>query len=375
MFGAGSLDVLGDLALELGGGPVLMVTDPGLVEAGWVDRAAQALASRDLTFAIFDGVEENPTESHVARGAAACRDLGARLILGLGGGSAMDCAKGINFVVTNGGRMADYWGFGKATVPMLPSIGVPSTAGTGSEAQSYALISRDDDHVKMACGDEKARFDRVVLDPQLVATAPADVKATTAIDAVSHAIESAVSTAGNPLSRMLCREAFRLLDANFEATVGAGGSASLEALGQMLLGAHLAGAAIETSMLGAAHACANPLTAEFDVTHGAAVGLVLPSVIRFNATVADELYRELVGERAGGSAEGLALRVEQLRAAAGLPRTLDEVGVGSGDIARLAAAAAEQWTATFNPRAVGAAELASLYEASMQLDVVGEGGA
>src|SRR5207249_10078818 len=186
----------------------------------------------------------------------------------VGGGSAMDCAKGINFLLTNGGRMADYQGFGKAKKPMLPSIGIPTTAGTGSEAQSFALIADEQTHMKMACGDRKAAFHIAILDPEVTVSQPAKVTAITGVDALSHAVESYVTTRRNPLSQLFAREAWRLLQANFEKVLRR--PDNLEARSAMQLGAYLAGSAIETSMLGAAHALANPLTAHYGMTHGIA---------------------------------------------------------------------------------------------------------
>ncbi|MFP5288738.1 MAG: iron-containing alcohol dehydrogenase, partial [Thermoanaerobaculia bacterium] len=303
--GPGALGLLGTLARELGGSRVLVVTDRGVRSAGHVDSALASLGG--LAAEVFDDVAENPTSLHVEEGRRFAAELGPDLLVGLGGGSAMDCAKGINFLLTNGGRMEDYRGTGKASKPMLPSIGVPTTAGTGSEAQSYALISHPETHEKMACGDRKARFREVILDPRLAASAPRKVAATAGIDAVSHAVESHVTTRGNAVSRMLSREAWRLLSASLETSL----DGDLAAVGDTLLGAHLAGAAIEASMLGAAHACANPLTARFGIVHGAAVGLMLPHVVRFNG---EDRYLELQGE--------LASRIEELRAAAGLPQRL-----------------------------------------------------
>src|SRR5437870_6149764 len=152
VFGPGSLSKLGEIARELGDTRVLLVTDPGLEEAGHPQRAMLSIREAGLEVFLFDGVEQNPTDQHVQAGVALARPLGIDLIVSVGGGSSMDCAKGINFILTNGGCMADYKGFGKAARPMLPSIGVPTTAGTGSEAQSYALIADDKTHMKMACG-------------------------------------------------------------------------------------------------------------------------------------------------------------------------------------------------------------------------------
>lgn len=355
VFGENSLEQLGDLTKALGGRRALVVTDSGIISAGILDRALDSLKAASLDPFVFDGVEENPTSLHVANGAQFAKDQGEiDLLIGLGGGSAMDCAKGINFILTNGGRMEDYWGVDKATKPMLPSIGIPTTAGTGSEAQSFALISQAGTHQKMACGDKKAQFRKVILDPVLTATTPKGVAAATGIDAVSHAVESYVSTRRNPISQMFAKEAWRLLEKSFEIVVR--NPENIEARSQMLLGAHLAGAAIENSMLGAAHACANPLTTRYDITHGVAVGLMLPSVIRFNNQVVGTLYQDLYPSP-------LHERISKLRAVAGLPERLRDFETRSEDLPQLAEAAAKEWTGRFNPRQVSEVELLKLYEA------------
>lgn len=353
-FGTGCLGRVGAVARELGGSRVLVVSDPGLRAAGHVERALQFLSQEGLAAAVFDGVGENPTTTQVEAGRRAAEELGADLLVALGGGSALDGAKGINFLLTNGGRMEDYWGFGKAKRPMLPAIGVPTTAGTGSEAQSYALISQADTHRKMACGDRKARFRTVLLDPGLLASAPRAVSAVAGIDALSHAVESYVTTRRTPVSQMLAREAWGMLEKNFAPFLDRPGD--LETAGGMLLGAHLSGAAIEASMLGAAHACANPLTARYGIVHGTAVALTLPHVVRFNAETEGGRYRGL------GEPEAIASRIEELREAAGLPARLRETAVERDRLPELAAEAAEQWTAGFNPRQVGVDELLRIYE-------------
>ena len=217
---------------------------------------------------------------------------GVDSIVAIGGGSSLDCAKGINFVLTNGGSMRDYRGHEKATRPMLPSIGVPTTAGTGSEAQSFAMISDAETHVKMACGDSKAMFrDR---DPRSGADrlAAASLTAVTGIDAMSHAVESFVTTKRTAASDLFAREAWRLLDGTFERVLAE--PEDLESRAAMLLGAHYAGMAIEQSMLGATHACANPLTARYGTPHGVAIAVMLPHVVRWNAAVVGDRYRELM---------------------------------------------------------------------------------
>jgi alcohol dehydrogenase len=366
VFGPGTLGRLGELVRELGGARVLLVTDPGLEAAGHPERAVAALRSAGLDVCIFDGVEENPTTRHVENGLVIAQEHQVDFLVAIGGGSSMDCAKGINFLLTNGGTMADYHGFGKATEPMLPSIGVPTTSGTGSEAQSYALIADDQTHMKMACGDRKAAFRAAVLDPEVTVTQPAKVTAITGIDALSHALESYVTTRRNPLAQTFAREAWRLLQPNLEIALREPGN--LQARSAMQLGAHFAGVAIENSMLGACHACANPLTAHYGLTHGLAIGILLPHVLRFNAPVVAPLYSELVQEAHSWNgdrnvaAESLARSVTELMQLAGLPTTLSACGISRGILPVLAEEAAQQWTGRFNPRPVTEADLLQLYE-------------
>ncbi len=356
VFGESALSRLGILAKALGAHNALVVTDPGVANAGIVEKAIDFLIQESISGAVFEDVEENPTTKHVANGVRFAKDVGQPdLIVGLGGGSAMDCAKGINFILTNGGEMEDYWGVDKATKAMLPSIGIPTTAGTGSEAQSFALIAQEKSHVKMACGDKKARFRTVILDPVLIASAPMEVRASAGIDAISHALESYVTTRRNLVSQLFSREAWRLLEDGFEVAIT--DPANLEAQSKMLLGAHFAGIAIENSMLGAAHACANPLTAKYGITHGVAVGLMLPHIIEFNTQSVGEYYRELHPSR-------LHERICELKAKAQLPNRLRDFEIDKGDLSQLARDAVDQWTGKFNPRPVSETELFQLYESA-----------
>jgi alcohol dehydrogenase len=368
VFGPGKIESLGELASELGARRVLVVSDPGVIAAGHTERGMAALRRAGIEVHLFDGVHENPTTDDVAAGVKAARRYDPELLVGLGGGSSMDCCKGINFLYTNGGEMKDYWGVGKALRPMLPMIAVPTTAGTGSETQSFALISDARTHVKMACGDKKAACRIALLDPELTVTQPPRVTALTGIDALSHALETLVTTRRNPVSLAFSREAWRLLAGNFARVLE--NPHDLEARGSMLLGASFAGLAIECSMLGAAHALANPLTAHFDVPHGQAVGVMLPHVIRFNAAAVAQAYDELWSvthngcprPRAAGGAEALAEFMQQMLARAGLATTLRGLGIDPLALPQLAAQAAKQWTATFNPRPVQEQDLLELYQ-------------
>jgi alcohol dehydrogenase len=261
--------------------------------------------------------------------------------------------------------MQDYWGYGKTRAPMLPMIGLPTTAGTGSEAQSYALISDAQTHVKMACGDPGAAFKVAILDPQLTVSQPASVTATAGFDAVSHAVETYVTTKRSAVSELLSLEAWRLLESHYERVIN--DPQDIEARGAMQLGAYWAGLAIENSMLGAAHACANPLTANYGTEHGVAIGLMLPQVVRWNGSAVGDRYKQLLKQGSvtldrGDPAEALAVRLEELLAIGRLPPGLKGAHVQENDLQRLAEEAAGQWTGKFNPKPFGAAEALELYQ-------------
>jgi alcohol dehydrogenase len=363
VFGAGALSRLGDLARELGFRRTLLVSDPGLQASGHPDRAKGLLETAGLEVATFTDFDQDPDSAMVGRGARAAGDAQVDSFVAVGGGSSLDCAKGANFLLTNGGEMADYRGYGRATRPLLPMIGVPTTAGTGSEAQSYALISDAATHEKMACGDPGAAFRIAILDPELTMTQPRMVTATAGYDALAHAAESAVTASRTPLSHLYAREAFRLIDRHFERVLAE--PLDGEARGAMLWGAHLAGAAIEASMLGATHACANPLSARYGIAHGVAIALLLPHVVRWNAPAASQGYADLLeaADREPGPdpAGRLAERLESLAKAAGLPRSLRAAGVAEADLPALADDAAAQWTGRFNPRPFDRAGALELY--------------
>jgi alcohol dehydrogenase len=360
--GAGTLSKVGTLAAELGGTRALVVTDSGIIAAGHAAKACEYLRASGLEVAVDDGVRENPTTADVARCQGIARDFRADIFIGLGGGSSMDTAKGANFILTNGGEMRDYWGVGKATKPMLPLIAIPTTAGTGSECQSAALIADEATHQKMACLDPKAAARIAILDPVLTLSQPPRVTACTGVDALAHAVESAVTKKRSALSTVFSKEAFRLCAGALPEVLA--NPSDLAARARMQTGAAYAGLAIEYSMLGAAHSMANPLTAHHGVVHGQAVGIVLPAVVRFNAEVPG-IYDELLAANGLRSAGELASLLEKLLALSGLQKPLREFGVTEDSIPVLAAEAAKQWTANFNPRPITAADFAQLYKLAL----------
>ncbi len=369
VFGVGALQRLGELVSDLGFRRTLLVADRGMIASGHVDEALAALASSGVEIFRFHDFESNPNTKMIEAGRKFAAALDIDSIIGFGGGSSLDCAKGINFLLTNGGVMLDYLGYGKATKPFLPMIAVPTTAGTGSEAQTYALISDSQTHLKMACGDPKAAFRVAVLDPQLTVSQPPELTAAAGFDAIAHAVETFVTTRRNALSEFFSREAWRLLEGNYERVLDA--PEDLEARGAMQLGAYFAGVAIENSMLGATHACANPLTAHYGTAHGEAIAMMLPWVVRWNGPVSNERYEELLKVSSVTNDlnehepnQMLAQRLEQLAGAGGLKRGLGSAGVPVSDLPMLAAEAAQQWTGTFNPRSFDLKGALEVYESA-----------
>jgi alcohol dehydrogenase len=373
VFGAGCLATLGERVRELGARRVLLVTDPGLVAAGHAERGAAALRAAGCELVLYAEVRENPDALDVdsaARAARAAFPGGPECLVGLGGGSAIDVAKGAAMVLAGGGRMQDYRGFGKVPAPLLPLVAVPTTAGTGSEVQSYALVADEHTHAKMACGARDAAPRVALLDPELTLTMPRFVTACTGLDALGHALETAVSRKRTALSALYSRAAFRLVAPSFERVLAR--PDDREARAAMLLGACHAGMAIEQSMLGAAHSIANPLTARYGLEHGLAVAVALTEVVRFNAEddVARARYAELAREARLATAQddgeclvALLAYLERALAAAGVGGTLARHGADVRDAGLLAEEASRQWTAQFNPRPVGRAELERLIAA------------
>jgi alcohol dehydrogenase len=366
--GPGVLAELPACIRESGGSHALIVTDHGVASAGHVARATDMLSEEGIGYTVYDATSENPEESDIAAAAEFAREAEFDCFVGLGGGSSMDTAKGCNFLLTNGGTMSDYKGYGLARIPLLPFVAVPTTAGTGSECQSYAVISRDRSHEKMACGDPSALASFAILDPDLTASMPHQVAVLTALDALAHSLETAVCTRRNPLSSAFSREGFLHIASAVEAVLA--GKATDQDRGAMLLGAAFAGLAIENSMLGAAHASANPLTARFGLAHGHAVALMLPQVMRYNyedpgSRATYDHYGELLS-RQGYAEMAVTSWVERLLGLADLPSLAEAAGVAEADLPELAKDATRQWTGQFNPRKMTEEGFVSLYQGALE---------
>ncbi|HMQ21844.1 MAG TPA: iron-containing alcohol dehydrogenase [Planctomycetota bacterium] len=375
---SGPLDAIATVVKGLAAERAFVVTDPGIVVSGHAGRLLDLLFEARLSACGFDAVRENPTEVDVARCSAAVESatverFGGRepdIYVAIGGGSSIDVAKACMLVRGGGGSIGDYRSAADRGLRLPKLIAVPTTAGTGSEVQSFALIGSEETHEKVACGDPAIAPHIAFLDAGLTLTMPPFVTACTGLDTLGHALEALVTKKGNEVSRRCALASFELANHAFERVLKDG--SDLEAREAMLRAAALGGLAIENSMLGAAHSIANALTASLGLAHGEAVALALPHVLRFNAELPPvaAVYAE-AARRCGlastsdddrVAAAKVAERVEELTRLAGVEvlarRRLDD-SASRG----LATVAARQWTASFNPRPVDERDLEGLVAA------------
>ena len=361
VFEPGASRRLGAIVGSRLGASILFVTDPGLRRLGLCDPAIASLQAAGITVTVFDEVEADPSRATLERAVAAGLSAGVTGIVGFGGGSSLDVAKLAALLCGSGENLDDAWGVGNARGPRLPLCLVPTTAGTGSEVTPVSIITVGAEE-KRGVSSPLILPDIAVLDAELTLGLPPAITAATGIDAMVHAIEAYASKSANnnPLSKMLARQALKLLGANIETAVADGGN--LEARSAMLLGSMLAGQAFANSPVAAVHALAYPIGGTFHVPHGLSNALVLPHVLRFNMVEASQPYAEIAADafprlasQEGSQAVAASFidSLASLSARVGLQQRLREVGIGREHLPKLAADAMKQTRLLVNnPRAV-----------------------
>ena len=368
-FGAGSLARIGALSRERLGGRVLIVTDPGMVATGIVERAKTYLSQADVQFDIFADVVADPPTETVLKAVEAARAIGATGVLGLGGGSSLDTAKLVALLAPGHEQLADVFGVGNAKGPRLPLALIPTTSGTGSEVTPISIVTTGKNE-KMGVVSPVILPDVALLDPELTLGLPPHVTAATGIDAMVHAIEAFASKSANnnPLSRMLAQQALTLLGGAIETAVHRGGD--IEARSAMLLGSMLAGQAFANSPVAAVHALAYPLGGHFHIPHGLSNALILAHVLRFNCQTAPGAYIEIAPyafpelARLEGQARAAAFcdALQELSRKCGLPQRLRDVGVPESALEKMARDAMNQKRLLpNNPREVREADALEIY--------------
>ncbi len=366
VFGRGLLARVGACAERLGGRKAFLVSDPGLYRAGWVELAMRSLLDAGLTFSYYDNVTPNPKDQEIEAGAREYVRQGADVIVGLGGGSAMDAAKGVALLVSTGGRIQDYEGSDRIHRPLPPMVLCPTTCGTGSDVSQFAIVTDTQRHCKMTVMSRTVAPDISLTDPDTLATLPDEFVCTTAFDALSHAVEAFFSVASTTLTDVHAVKAVRFLSSSLVRAVAERREEDLENLSRASLHA---GMAFSNSLLGIVHALAHPIGGRYDTSHGSVNAVLLPEVIRYNLPVVEDKLPELawgLGHRTDGDskAAGRIIQdaVEGLLHHTHAPRSLRSLGVARDDLPNLARRALEDACILTSPRTARAEDLEAIME-------------
>lgn len=371
IFGVGTLREVGGAVRRLGGGRALVVSDPGVMGAGWVDRAIPHLEEAGVAYRIWNGVSPNPKDHEVKAGFEAFAEGECDILLAIGGGSCIDAAKGIAILSGNGGSILDYEGIDKVTRPIPPMVMVPSTAGTGADVSQFCVITDTTRRLKSTLVGRALVPDISVTDPMVLGTLAPDIAAWAGLDALTHAIEAYVSKAANFLSDVHAVTAMRLTMEWLPRVVD--DASDVMAMEHMARASLQAGLAFTNAILGATHAMSHQIGGALDLPHGLINAILLPHVMRFNAATHPERYRD-VAEALGVSVEGMGPaeaaeaavdRVCTLAARVGTPRHLTEIGVAASDLHLFSGNAVKDVCILTNPRPVTAEDVAEIFLAAL----------
>lgn len=365
-FGVGAIETLPQLLEQLAGKSVLLVSDPGLVAAGVVDRVFDLLTHRGFPSTVFTDVEPEPDANGVMAGVEIAVAASVDVIVAVGGGSALDTGKSIAFMVNNKGHIRDYAGLNVPSEPGLPVIAVPTSAGTGSECAIWSVISEKDSNGKYGVGGRNMTATIALCDPELTLTLPPKHTIASGVDALAHALESYVNKATQPISEALSEKALELIARSLRRAVFDG--ADISARADMLVASTMAACAFAPTRLGLAHAMAMPLGAKAKIPHGEVIGILLPEVMRFNAVAAREKFAR-IAQIFGVDTRSLSLTaaahagvdaVNELIADIGTPNSLAAYGVRETDLESLADDSMLSGNVVVNPRQCGRDDLVTI---------------
>lgn len=366
IFGLGAMSKLGECAKRLGGERIFLVTDPGIIAAGWLDEAIKYLEREDLNYVVYDNVVSNPRDFQVETGAQYYLEKQCDVIVAVGGGSPIDTAKGVAILVSNFGNIHDYMGCNLVTQPLPPMVCVPTTAGTGADVTQFAVITDTRKRMKMTILSRAIMPDISLIDPRVLQTKPEDLVAATGMDTLTHAIEAYVSSLSWPLTDP---HAIHAVELTGRYLVKAAQAKDIEALSGMAIACLEAGIAFSNAILGAVHALAHPLGGFYDVHHGLANSVLLPVVVQRNLEHSLEKYAQVAralgvdtrGMTVAEAAAAVIPRLQALIAALGLPSRLAELGVNQEDIPQLAELAHQDICLLTNPCPYSLQEIENLY--------------
>lgn len=371
IFGDGARYAASNYVTTFGADKVLLVSDPGVVIAGWVADVEKTLLDAGIAVERFTAVSSNPRVAEIMAGAEHYRETGCKAIVAIGGGSPMDCAKGIGIVATHGGHILDFEGVDTIRVPIPPLIFIPSTAGTSADISQFAIISDQQRRMKFSIISKSVVPDVSLIDPQVTMTMSPYLTACTGIDALVHAIEAFVSTGSGPLTDTHALEAMRLISHHLEALVADPGNIELRT--QVMLGSMQAGLAFSNAILGAVHAMSHSLGGFLDLPHGLCNAMLLEHVVAYNYDAAPERFKR-VAEALSIDCRGLTqLQIKHvlfnylsdLKRTVGLGGTLGNVGVSGSDVPFLTQHALGDPCILTNPRPSNSDDVAVVYKEAL----------
>ena len=364
--GAGSLKRLPELAKNLKKSKAYIISGPHLEKIGMVDKCREALKAAGIESDAFTQTEGNPSTDTVAKAAEGFKSSKADFIVAFGGGSPLDVAKAVAVIASYGGNITDYEGGGKVPGPVVPMIAIPTTAGTGSEVTAFSVITDHNRNYKLTVVSNYLLPAYAILDPELITTVPKSTAAACGIDAMVHALEAFISKAASPFSDLFAKEALRLIGTSIRDYVL--DRSNLAACEAMLTGSLFAGIAFSHARLGDVHAMSHPVSAYFDIAHGVANAVLLPTIVDYNMTYASEKYKyiyDCICEKPldddSFTPEMLAAEIRVLNDELGIPSSLSEVGVDSSLFDKMADDAMKSGNILVNPRPTTKKDILALY--------------
>ena len=371
VFGVGALNLVGNYARNLGAKKVLLVTDSGVTEVGWAGKVEESLRKSEIEYHIFSGVNPNPSDGEVEKGVAIYSEEKCDVIVAVGGGSPIDCAKGIGILVSNGGRIQDYEGVDLVGEPLPPLICIPTTAGTSADVSQFAIIRDLERKIKFAIISKAVVPDAALIDPVTTTTMDSYLTACTGMDALTHAIEAYVSNAASPMTDLHALEAIKLITMYLNDAIKDPDDIQLRTA--LMLGSLDAGIAFSNASLGMVHAMAHSLGGYLNLSHGECNAVLLEYAIMFNYKSASEKF-DNIGEAMGLRLENLSDdvkmnriigEIQHLRTGAGINLNLSEMGVKRGDLKKLAEFALSDPCMATNPRYPDLEEIEEIYERAL----------
>jgi alcohol dehydrogenase len=368
VFGPDSVQEAAHAAVRLGARRPFVVTDPGLLEAGWPSELLTHLRATGLAPQLWFDVTPNPKDVEIEAGFARYVESGCDVVLGIGGGSVMDAAKGVALLAANGGSILDYEGIDRIEHPIPPMIMLPSTSGTGADVSQFCIVTDTERHTKITIMGRALVPDVSVIDPRLLVTMPEDLNAATGLDALTHGIEAFVSLAHGPLTDHHALQAVSLVHGNLVRTMTRPDDSAARC--SMAQAALEAGLAFTNAILGATHAMSHQVGGMLDLPHGVVNGVLLPHVIRFNGAAVPERFVPIAQAMglpavADEAVDRVAQEVRRLGDEVGVPKGLGDLGVTDADVPRLAELTLGDACLTTNPRPATAAQVAELFRAAL----------